>query len=30
MSRREEGVLVSLGSIGAFVAPGLLCSVLDT
>jgi hypothetical protein len=28
MSRRGEGVLVSLGTIGAFVVPGLLCSVL--
>jgi hypothetical protein len=30
MSRQEEGVLVSLGTIGAFVVPGLLCSALDT
>jgi hypothetical protein len=30
MSRRGEGVLESLGTIGAFVVPGLLCLVLDT
>jgi hypothetical protein len=30
MSRRGKGVLASLGTIVAFVVPGLLCSVLDT
>jgi hypothetical protein len=30
MSRQGEGVFVSLGTIGAFVVPGLLCSALDT
>jgi hypothetical protein len=28
MSRRGEGILASLGTIGAFVVPGLLCLVL--
>jgi hypothetical protein len=30
MSRQGEGVLASLGTIDAFVVPGLLRSALDT